>query len=864
MSCFKQLKTTSALVSISLMASPFITPTIAAEEAKLEEIVVTSQHREQSLKDVPISVAVVSGDFLRDNAIQKMADLQFSVPNFTMAESGIGTNVFIRGIGSGNNQGFEQSVGIYVDGIHHGRAQQSRAPFLDLERVEVLRGPQSILFGKNSVAGALNITTAKPTEEFEGTVSFSYEPNDDEWEGTAVLSGPVSDKVRVRMAARYHELGGYIENLTLNRMEPNQKDWTLRGTVEMDVSENLTATLKVERSEFDVVGRNIEIDGELPAPTTSAFSQILTNAPFNLDASDVTYSQILTRLYGQDASVLNNTLDGQRHANGDFSNNEQTEFVLTLDWAIGDHALTSITGYSDFSFSDNCDCDFTGANIFTLPLAEDFEQISQEIRLTSPGGEKVDYILGAYFQTTDHNYNDALRVDGTSVLVPLLNGNPDLAPFAPLFGALGVAGAGDLLASTVVSRAAQVDAKVYSAFAQVSWHMTDQLTLQLGGRLTHETKDGSRNLTVTNLDGSALSGARLLAPDFYGIAFDLASDNTAGSNFGNVLTTILTETLGSIAGPPTAAALAAGFGGTFAGSAAALGSHPITGSRSETTFSPDIKLTYDVSDDTMLYASWVRGSKSGGYDFRANNKGREDTMREAFEFEDERADNYEIGGKFSVADGAAEINVAAYFTKYSDLQVSIFDGTLGFNVGNAAKADVKGLEIDGRWQATDSLTLNGSLAYTDFEFTDHINGQCAFGQAANGPSAANGDCDYTGLTNQLVSEWQGTVGFNHVYDISANLSVNTSANLFYTSEYHASPQLDPTLIQPGYARINARIALMSEDGWQLAILGDNLTDKKVKLFAADAPLSGSTFGTIANYNFVSRGRTVTLQATMDF
>jgi len=853
MSYLKYLKTTSALIPLTLMSGVFAsTQSMAAEEESitLDEIVVTAQYREQSLQDVPISVSVIDGDFIQKQSIEKMADLQFSVPNFTMAESGIGTNVFIRGIGSGNNQGFEQSVGIYVDGIHHGRAQQSRAPFLDLARVEVLRGPQSILFGKNSVAGALNITTARPTEEFEGSISLAYEPNDDEKEATLVLSGPVSDKVRVRLAARYHDLDGYIENLTLGQNEPNQEDWTIRGTAEFDVNENLTATLKVERSEFDVLGRNIEIDGEI-APTAGPFAGLQ-------------YSQILAGAFGQDASVLNNTLDGKRHANGDFSNNQQTEVVFTLDWQMGDHVLTSISGYSDFKFDDNCDCDFTGGDVFTLPLSEQFEQYSQEIRLTSPGGETVDYILGAYFQTSNHGYQDALEVTGTSVLVPLLNGNPGFAPFAPLFGALGVTGAGDLFANTAAPRDAKVDAEVYSAFAQVSWHMSDRFTLQLGGRLTHETKEGSRNLTVTNLDGTALSGAKLLTPDFYGFAFDIGTDNAAGANLLPVLTGILTDSLGPVAGPPTAAALAAGFGPTFTGSQLLNGTHPVLGSRKETNFSPDIKLTFDVSDDTMLYASWVKGSKSGGFDFRANNRGREATMEEAFEFEDESATNYEIGGKLMVADGAAEINFAGFFTKFDDLQVSIFDGTLGFNVGNAAKAEVLGFEVDGRWQATESLTLNGSVAYTDFEFKDYVNGQCYFGQAPFGPSAANGDCDYSGLTTQLVSDWQATAGFNHVYNINDDLSVNTSGNLFYTSEYHASPQLDPKLIQPGYVRLNARIGLMSEAGWELAVLGENLTDKKVKLFAADAPLSGSTFGAIANYNFMSRGRTITIQASMKF
>ncbi|VAV87683.1 TonB-dependent receptor, partial [hydrothermal vent metagenome] len=533
----KYLKTTSALISTSLMAGLMTASgaTAADETITLEEIVVTSQYREQSLKDVPISVAVVSGDFMKKQSITKMADLQFSVPNFTMAESGIGTNVFIRGIGSGNNQGFEQSVGIYVDGIHHGRAQQSRAPFLDLERVEVLRGPQSILFGKNSVAGALNITTAKPTEEFEGYVNLSFEPTDNEKEATIVLSGPISDKVRVRVAGRYHDLNGYIKNLTLNRDEPAQEDWTLRGIVEMDVTENLTATLKVERSQFDVKGRNIEIDGEIPAAA----------GPF----AGLKYSQILVGAFGQDPSVLNNTLDGKRSSNGDFSNNKQTEIVLTLDWELGDHTLKSTSGYSDFKFNDNCDCDFTGANIFTLPLSEQYEQFSQEIRLASPGGETIDYIVGAYFQTSNHGYQDAIEINNSSVLVPLLNGNPGFAAFAPLFGAMGVNGAGDLFAGTKGPRDAKVDASVYSGFAQVSWNISDRLTLQLGGRLTYEKKDGSRNLTITNTDGSALSGARLLAPDFYGFAFDIGTDNAAGSDLANVLTGILTDRLGPVAGP---------------------------------------------------------------------------------------------------------------------------------------------------------------------------------------------------------------------------------------------------------------------------------------------------------------------------
>ena len=806
-------KTILSVLIKSAIGSMIIAPTILLaqddddyDSPVLEEIIVTAQQREQSLADVPISVAVVDAKLLREQSIQKMADLQFAVPNFTMAESGIGTNVFIRGIGSGNNQGFEQSVGVYVDGIHHGRAQQARAPFFDLERVEVLRGPQSILFGKNSVAGALNLTTAKPTTEFEGYVELNHGFSIGEDEASIVLSGPINDKFRYRIAGRYHELDGYIENLTLNRDEPQQEDYTLRTTFEYDFSDTMTASLKLETSQFDVVGRNIEINGEVAAPEGTPFAGL-------------TYSQLLVGAFGQDPSVLNNTIDGKRHSNGDFSNNDQFEAVLKLDWELDNHMLTSITGISNFEFDDHCDCDFTGANVFTLPLQEKYDQISQEIRLTSNGGEKVDYIVGGFYQTSDHEYRDALVIDANSILVPALNARSP--------------GLGDLFANTSGPREAQVDTDIFSAFGQFDWHINDTMTLQIGGRITHESKDGSRNLTITQADGSPLSPEQAIVADFYGLVFDIGASNTL-----NVIDPTISDRLGR---------------------------HPVSGSRSETEFTPDVKFYWDISDDTMLYASVVKGSKSGGFDFRANNKGASATMEEAFEFENETAISFEIGSKMSLADGAAELNIAAFLTKFDDLQVSIFDGTLGFNVGNAAEAEVKGIEVDGRWQATNNLTLSGSLAITDFEFQNFTNGRCNFGQAPNGPQADDGFCDYTGQTNQLASDWQGTFSAVHIHEFSNGLELNTALNVFFTDDYHASASLDPALVQDAYQNINLRIGLSSPvNGWDVALLGQNLTDEDIILFGGDAPLSGSTFGAIAKYNFLARGRSVALQFTKKF
>jgi len=425
MSNFSATSKNNLLLSASLACVLLSLPTMSLAQNSgpiLDEIIVTSQVRQESLQDVPVSVVAVSGDFLRETNVARLEDLQATVPNFNMNQTGISTQIYIRGIGSGINQGFEQSVGTYIDGIHYPRGQSTRSPFLDLERVEVLRGPQSILFGKNSVAGALNITTARPTDDFTGYVLGTYEFNENDYSVEGAVSGPINDRVRGRLAARYHEGDGYMENLTLNRDEMQNDDITLRGQLEVDVTENITARFKAEYSDFDNVGRYIEIVGEQPAQA----------GPF----TGLTYSQILRNVFGQDESVLNTTQDNLRSSNGDFSFNKNEAYQMAVDWALGDFTLQSNTAYTKMEYQEQCDCDFTGANIFFATLDEAYDQFSQEIRLISPSSDRLNYIVGAYFQTSDHNYIDNIQVPTNSILVPAVNGR------AP--------GAGNLISGTAV------------------------------------------------------------------------------------------------------------------------------------------------------------------------------------------------------------------------------------------------------------------------------------------------------------------------------------------------------------------------------------------------------------------------------
>ncbi|MBX3702694.1 MAG: TonB-dependent receptor [Steroidobacteraceae bacterium] len=783
----------------------------AQDSTSLGEIIVTAQKRAESLQDVPLAVSAVSGAKIAEAGIMKIEDLKNYVPTLFMTETAIGNNISIRGIFSGVNPGFEQSVGTYVDGVYRGRPQQTRAPFLDLERVEVLRGPQSILFGKNSVGGALNITTARPTEEFEAMVSALYEPEYDEQEFTASISGPFTDRFRGRLAARYREVDGHLRNATLGTDDPSREETTARAWLEWDVSDRVTASFKAEIGEFDVVGRQIEIAQEIPAAA----------GPF----AGLTYGQILAAL-GQHPSVLNNTPDFIRSSNGDFSNNDTEEYVLQVDWQLGENTLTSVTAYSKYEFDELCDCDFTGGNVFLVAMAEEFDQTSQEIRLTSPTGGKLEYILGAYYETSDLTFRDTILAPSNSVLVPLLNANPAFNG-TPLQGI-----AGTMVANTGTPRVFNQDAKSYSAFAQFSWNMNDEFRSTLGMRYTKEEKDASRRLIITDINGNPLAPPQsLLAPAVYRSVFNVRP-------------------------------------------------HDLSGSRKEDQFLPSLTFEWSPDDNTMLYLGWSKGAKSGGYDARSNNPTAPPAVVctnpptntvpagctpasgiGTFEFDNERATNVELGAKIRIG-GSFELNAALYRTDFEDLQVSTFDGVLGFNVRNAGEAEIKGLEIDMRWQATDHLLFSSSLAYTDFEFLDYI-GQCAFGQPSDAGDGLN--CNYKGKTNEFVAPWVITLGSQYRRPIGSNLAFHLGADVYYTDQYFVAPTLDARQMQESYYKVNGRVGLGSQSGsWDVSLIGKNLTDEQILPYGNDTPLAGRTFGAFSAWRFVEPGRSVAIQGTVRF
>lgn len=758
---FVGLLAASALVSPAAAFAQAAAPD--EDQGRLQEIVVTAQKRAEGLSDVPISISAISGAQVESYGQTNLEQISSSVPNLKITQTAIANRIAIRGIASGDNKGFEQSVAMFVDGVYYGRDQLSRLPLIDMERVEVLRGPQPTLFGKNAIAGAVNITTRSPTDEFEGSISGLYEFNHKEFQLTGVLSGPLSDGIEARVVGYYRTMDGYFYNTKLDRNEPNVDEVYFRGKLEFDQGGPFAAELKLEYADFQTKGQPRDVFGAV-----GVYNAVF-QGPFFVDT----------------------TPDFVRADNGYESSNKVFGATLNMELELGAHTLTSVSSLLDYKTREVVDVDFSPISFLDgTNLREDYRQFSQELRLASPGGEAFNYIAGVYYQ---HAKLDV----------------QDFTLFNPTF--LGLGAPFNALGDTRNDRDYEQTSDLISVFAQGEVSLTDQLRITAGARFNHEKKSGSRTLAV-------VQGPLSVAP------------------------------------APVVAAVFRALN---------IESHSIAGKLSEDSFNPMVNVQFDATDDLMLYASYARGTKAGGFDIRSNSLPTSTTVARpgAFMFEDESADNFEAGLKYKGRDFA--FNISAYRTTYKDLQVNIFDGTLNFNVRNAAAARTQGIEADFRAALADGLTISGALAYLDFEFTNFTNGQCYYLQTPG----LGGFCDYTGKRNALTPKWSGNLNVDYWTPVSSGIKVAFNVNADFSSSYIAAANLDPRTHQDGYMKLGARLALAQMDNrWEIAVIGRNLTNQRILQTASAMPLATTITGGAGNaYNgIVDRPRTIAVQLTGRF
>ena len=773
----------------------------------LEEVVVTAQKRAESLQDVPISVSAVSGEKLDRAGILNFADLSAYVPNFQKADTALGPVLLIRGIGSGVNQSFEQSVVQYTDDVALGRAPLARMPFMDLARIEVLRGPQNVLFGKNSIGGALSLTTAEPTNTFQARVSGEYEHEFYQQVYSGTLSGPLNDVLSARLAVRSLSDGGYYDNDILSASEPSREEFSIRTKLRWDMTDAVTSSLKIERALIDASGTPSEVFVNSPSQ----------GGPLAFLFNDSTYPQIgesLGDLTGEDVGQEDGTFDFRRSTNIDeFSEIDATNVTLRVEANLNEMELTAVTGWLSYDTNERCDCDQTGLDVLSITQREDYKQFSQEIRLASPVGGTVDWLGGAFYQRSELNFDSFSLVDGNNILTALGTLGDRLGPLGAELTAIGKG------ANSKTGRAYDSGSEMYALFGQATWNLSDNVRLTVGARYTYEEKDAARTIDSKNT----------LTNDF----------DVEQSIVVNQLLGIDLQTLGELSAE---SALGPEYPQGF------FSTHDLSEERSEEAFTPSVVMEWDSSDHTMTYGSVASGYKSGGFDARGNREGD-------FAYDNETVITYEAGIKSRLFDNRAELNAAVFYTDYRDLQVSQFDGEAGFFVGNAPEAVTQGVELDGRVQFTEGLSATLSLAYLNFEFKEY-EGSCPRPEFIE---TGERNCDYAGKRNIFTPEWSGSLGLAYTKVLDRGYSIFAGIDANYVDEQYMEVTLYEPLKQDAYTKLNAQLGLES-DRWSIYLVGRNLTDEEVTSYITEVTLSGgSPFFAPSYSGFYDRPRSVAVQ-----
>jgi outer membrane receptor protein involved in Fe transport len=759
----------SALALVTLPSA-----TLAADDApraQLEEVIVTAQKQQQSLQDVPIAVAAVDGAKIRDAGLQRIEELTAYVPNFKMAVTGQGNAVYIRGVGSGDNRGFEQSVGMFIDGIYAGRGQQFQAPFLDIALVEVLKGPQGTLFGKNTIAGAVNISTSRPDQEFGGELSYQYNPEVGGKEFTGVLNVPLGDSFAVRAAYQRLVEDGYVENFILDRDEAQRADESLRLALRWDASDKLDVNLKLEQSDFGLTGTTFQLtdntgtfnlyQSNIALPIDLPISLPLPLLSFNLE------DEIDPR---EDGKLDRSKSDKQFDWQPAFTQNNSDAAVLTLDYEMSDTmTLTSITGYSHFDFTFNLDADFTDLEFIGTENTEDFTQFSQEFRIAGSAGENIDFIAGVYAHTQELNSTLWLNLDFAALGIPSTLPLPGLTVSLP----------------TQLATYTEFDQTTDSVavFGQATWIISETLSATFGLRWGQDEKVATKYLDVAEFR----SRERTVNPLYAIIAGALNNSEN----------------------------------------------HNINNSRKVANVSPAFNLQWYAAEDVMSYFRYAKGFKDGGF-----NASDTTASQDAFTYEDEEADTFELGVKTTLLDGAATFNAALFYTEFMDRQVSNFTLT-GYVAGNAAESITQGVEADLRWALNERLTLGASMAWLDSYFTSFTNGPCNAEQTDAAYRAGNPDCrqDLSGEGTDYAPEVSASLTSQYVQPVGDAMELRLQLDLNFSDEYFYTQDRDESDLQEAYYKINGRLSLLHfGQGWEVALIGKNLTNEITRSSGNDVPL----------------------------
>lgn len=641
----------------------------------LEEVVVMAQKRSENVQDVPVAVSVMTAEMIRESGMQtikRLTDLNPSV-SYDPAQSFQRSSLKIRGIGTlGNSRSFEGAVGVFVDGVYRPRTAMGLMDLLDIRRLEVLRGPQSTLFGKNTVAGAIAIESTSPEIGEAGGYVEARVGNLDSTFLTGALNVPLGEAAALRVAAVHNNRDGTFESPDTGDQYDTIDRYGVKVQLLWEPSENTDILLIADHAKSD-------------ANCCWGSAQVLSGPTSGLIAL---YSQLngLTFTPAPDAErTRSQSLNSE---SGELI--EEAGLTAKITWQWGDKTLTSITAYRDWEHTQiNADPDFTPADLFILSEPADIESFSQEFNLDMTLGTRVDLLLGLYYGVEDY-WSDRIVENGSDAdnyLNALISANAECVPPVAVAGCLFPVGIGALLPDGEFAHEIyRQDSTSFGIFAHASTELSDRFDLVTGLRYSIEDKDGGvENLFWYDSPIARAVLASLGVPD----------DGTPRNGL---------DLIGTVYSPSFEADIR---------------DEVVTGT---------VSLQYRPREGLMLYGGYHRGYKAGGV-----NLFREGVITDTT-YDPETADSFEIGLKADFWGGRARTNVAAFHTEYSDLQINFFTG-LEFRTENTGKATSKGIEIENQIQLSERLRLDLSATYLDSQFDRLDNPFLAYLQGRDTPRA---------------------------------------------------------------------------------------------------------------------------------
>lgn len=680
-----------------------------AQTATLEEVIVTATKRAESLQDIGVTVNAFSSETIQDAGINDVGDVAVLTPSLNVNASAnpFTSRLTIRGIGtSQTDPALEPSVGFFVDDVFMGRSGLGMSDLVDVERIEVLQGPQGTLYGKNTNAGAISVITRAPNmEEFEGFVEVSA-GNYDLQKLTAAASGPLSDSLAYRLSGSANQVNGYYDNGGTQEDFNESDDWNLQGKLLWEASDNTSILLNMSHVDRDQICCGAE------STQAEEVNNVLELQEFARDKNDPYDREVAT------------------DAPASFEM-ESDSASLTIDYDNDWGALKSITAWNDHEYTTTFDGDaseldvlVSGGDTFTG------ESISQEFRFTSEINDQADYMLGLfYYDQTITRDGQAARF-GDDILLVATQFNP---------AAFFLVAPGDS-----INTDHKFETETLAVFGQVNWQVTDNLGITAGLRWNDEEKNA-----------------------------DLVTENYSS---------------------------APGLGGLFL---VDLSSTPIDDEfdRSSTNTDWLLRATYDLSQETMLFASASTGSKSGGFNGSSG-------AAEEREFDDETTMSYEMGIKSTLADSRLRINATVFYTEVEDYQQQVQNSQgLGTVVASVGEIKTSGLDLQFEALPLPNLMLSGGVMYMhDYEITEGPT------EGQDLPFTAEYSANLAATLFLPVAEGRGYLRFDYSY---MDDHLTNPAN--YDQIIASRDIQDRTLV-------NAKLGWRN-DNWNLSVWGKNLTDE---------------------------------------